>query len=224
MTTKTITLKASDGHEFAAYEAVPDGSIQGRVVVIQEIFGINAHIRDLCDRLAAQGIAAIAPGLFDRVEGNVELDYTPDGIARGLEIRGQIDWDAVMADTQAAVDHLASGGATGIVGYCWGGTIAWLAGCRFDNVKCAVGYYGGQIIQFIDETPKCPTMLHFGEKDSGIPMPDVQQITERHADVQVFTYPEADHGFHCDQRGSYHKESSDLADTRTNPFYAANLG
>jgi len=223
MTTTTITLTASDGHEFAAYESVPDGPILGRMVVIQEIFGVNEHIRDVCDRLSSQGIAAVAPAVFDRVERDVELEYTPDGIARGLEIRGQIEWDAVLADTQAAVDHLAADGPVGIVGYCWGGTIAWVAGCRFDNLACAVGYYGGQIAEFIDEKPNCPTMLHFGEKDASIPLTSVVQIAARHAAVQTFTYPDGEHGFNCDHRGSYHEESSKLAESRSFPFYLENM-
>jgi len=223
MTTTTITLTAADGHEFAAYESIPEGPVIGRMVVIQEIFGVNEHIRDLCDRLASQGIAAIAPAMFDRVESNIELGYNPEGIDKGRGIMGQIDWDVALSDVQAAVDHFAGDGPTGVVGYCWGGSIAWLAGCRLDNVACAVGYYGGAIIKFIDEAPKCPTMLHFGEKDAGIPLPDVLQIAARHAAVQVFTYPEAEHGFHCDQRGSYHKESSALADTRTFPFQLENM-
>lgn len=223
MTSTTISLSASDGHEFAAYQALPEGPVLGRMVVVQEIFGVNSHIRDVCDRLSAQGIAALAPAVFDRVERNVELDYNPDGIARGLEIRGQIDWDAVLADSRAAVDHLTAGGPTGIVGYCWGGSVAWLAGCRFDNLACAVGYYGGQIIQFVEETPNCPTMLHFGEKDTGIPLTDVVQIAGRHAAVEVHTYPEAEHGFNCDQRGSYHQESAEAATSRTLPFILQNM-
>jgi carboxymethylenebutenolidase len=224
MTTSTITLTASDGHELAAYESVPDGPILGRMVVIQEIFGVNEHIRDVCDRLASQGVVAVAPAVFDRVERNVELEYNPDGIARGLEIKGQIDWDPVLADTRAALDHLADDGPVGVVGFCWGGSVAWLAGCRIDVLACAVGYYGGQIAEFIDETPKCPTMLHFGEKDTGIPLAAVRQITARHSAVQVFTYPEAEHGFNCDHRGSYHKESADLAESRSLPFYIEKTG
>lgn len=223
MTTTTIGLTAADGHELAAYESIPDGEVKGGLIVIQEIFGVNEHIRDLCDRFAAQGYAAMAPALFDRVEPNVELDYNPDGIARGLEIRGLIDWDPVLADCLAAVDHISAHGKAGIIGYCWGGSIAWLAGCRFDGLACAVGYYGGQIIQFIDEKPKCPTMLHFGELDTGIPLDDVQRIAGQHAAVEVFTYAEGEHGFNCDRRGSYNKASADLADSRTLPFLAANL-
>ncbi len=223
MTTTTITLTASDGHEFAAYESVPEGPILARMVVIQEIFGVNEHIRDVCDRLSSQGIAAVAPAVFDRIERDVELEYTPDGIAKGLEIRAQIEWDAVLADTQAAVDHLAAGGPVGIVGYCWGGTIAWVAGCRFDNLACAVGYYGGQIIDFVEETPNCPTMLHFGEKDTSIPLTDVVQIAARHTAAQTFTYPDGEHGFNCDHRGSYHEASAKLAESRSFPFYLENM-
>jgi len=224
MTATNLTLTASDGHELGAYMATPEGPAKGRIVVIQEIFGVNAHIRDVCDRFAAQGLVALAPAMFDRAERDVELGYTPEGIAKGLELRAAIPWEGVMADTKAAVDHLAADGSTGIVGYCWGGTVAWLAGCRYDNVSAAVGYYGGQIAEFIEETPQCPTMLHFGEKDTGIPMDDVAKITAAHSAVQVFSYPQAEHGFSCDHRGSFHQESSDLAASRTIPFFVDNLG
>ncbi len=223
MTTTTISLTAADGHDLAAYESTPDGPSKGGIVVIQEIFGVNEHIRDVCDRYAAKGFTALAPAMFDRVERNVELDYVQDDIQTGLGYKNQIDWGPVMADVQAAIDHLAAAGPVGLVGYCWGGTIAWLAACRAANLVCSVGYYGGQIIQFIGEKPKCPTMLHFGEKDSGIPLTDVVQIAGQHAAVEVFTYPDGEHGFNCDRRGSYNKDEAELAESRTTPFFEKHM-
>jgi len=223
MSSSTISLTATDGHEIAAYESVPTGEIKGRLVVVQEIFGVNEHIRDVCDQFALRGFHAVAPAMFDRVERNVELAYDQDGIAAGVGIMNQLDWDKAMLDVQTTVDHLKAGGPVGVVGYCWGGSVAWLAACRLDDVSAAVGYYGGRIIQFIDEVPKCPTMLHFGEKDTGIPLTDVLQIAGKHAAVQVFTYPDAEHGFSCNARPSYNKISSDQALARTLPHFEESL-
>jgi carboxymethylenebutenolidase len=223
MTASTISLTASDGHELAAYESVPSGEIKGRLVVVQEIFGVNEHMRDVCDQFAARGFHAVAPAMFDRVERNFERGYDQDGISAGVGIMNQIDWDQALADVQACVDHLKATGPVGVVGYCWGGSVAWMAACRLDDVAASVGYYGGKIIQHIEETPKCPTMLHFGEKDTGIPLTDVLQIAGRHAAVQVFTYPDAEHGFSCDARPSFNKISSDQALARTLPHFTEHL-
>ena len=135
----------------------------------------------------------------------------------------KITWDQALADVQATVDHLKAAGPVGIVGYCWGGSVAWIAACRLPALAASVGYYGGKIIQHVDEVPRCPTMLHFGEKDTGIPMADVSQIADRHSDVQVFTYPDAEHGFTCDARASFNKASADQALTRTLPHFEAHL-
>ncbi|MBT3791054.1 MAG: dienelactone hydrolase family protein [Alphaproteobacteria bacterium] len=223
MSTATITLTAADGHEFAAYESIPSGDIKGRLVVVQEIFGVNEHIRNVCDRFAERGFHAVAPAMFDRAERNFEKGYDQEGVGAGVAIMNALDWDKALADVQATVDHLKSDGPVGVVGYCWGGSIAWLAACRVNNVAAAVGYYGGKVIQFIEENPKCPTMLHFGEKDTGIPLTDVVQIAAKHAAVQVFTYPDAEHGFTCDARASYNKISSDQALARTVPHFTEHL-
>ena len=211
------TLKASDGHELAAYEAIPEGTQRGSLVVIQEIFGVNVHIREVCDKFAGEGYSSIAPAVFDRVEPGVELGYTPEDIERGRNFMGQLSWRNTMMDVEAAADALAGDKRPGIVGYCYGGTVTWVAACRLD-LTCAVGYYGGGIIDFVDESPKCPTMLHFGEQDAGIPMSDVKEISGKHPEITVHTYAEAEHGFNCDRRASYHETDAKLALERTNAF------
>lgn len=218
----TITLTAEDGHRFEAYEAAAAGTARCGLVVIQEIFGVNGHIRSVCDAFAAEGYTAIAPALFDRAERGVELDYDEDTFVRGRELRAEIGWDQAVLDAKAAAKHVRPLGRVGIVGYCWGGSVAWLCACRL-NLSCAVGYYGGHIVQFNDERPGCPTMLHFGERDAHIPMTDVEAIRAQHPDVPVHVYP-ADHGFNCDQRSSYDPTSAKLARERTLSLLAEHLG
>ena len=168
----TVTLDAEDGHRLDAYEAPAVDTAKGGLVVVQEIFGVNDHIRGVCDSFAAEGYTAFAPALFDRTERGVELGYDGDTFARGRALRAEIGWDHTVLDVKAAAGRLAPAGPVGVVGYCWGGSVAWLAACRL-SLACAVGYYGGHIIEFNDERPRCPTMLHFGERDSFIPMADV---------------------------------------------------
>lgn len=222
---ETISLTARDGHQLGAYVARPEGATKGRLVVIQEIFGVNIHIRDVCDGFAADGYTAIAPALFDRVEPGVELDYDGDGVDRGRDMRGEIGWEAVVNDMEAARAHIAAEGAgpLGLVGYCWGGSVAWVGALELD-FACAVGYYGGQIIEFNDREPKCPTMLHFGEVDAAIPLDDVEKIRAAHPKVPVHIYEGAGHGFNCDRRGSYNEEGSRIARVRTMAFFAEHLG
>ena len=220
---ETLTLTASDGHEFSAYRADPAAAPRGGLVVIQEIFGVNSHIRSVADGFAADGYAAVAPALFDRVERDIELAYDPDGIAAGRGIRGQIAWDDALADITAAVAALP-GMKVGVVGYCWGGSLAWLAATRVAGVAASVGYYGGQINDFRDETPRCPVMLHFGTEDASIPMNAVEAVTAAQPDVPVHIYEGAGHGFNCDQRGSYHAEAAATARERTLAFLRENVG
>ncbi len=217
------TLTASDGHNFAAYTTRPSGAAKGGIVVVQEIFGVNIHIREVCDGLAADGYVATAPALFDRVERGVDLDYTPEGIGAGREIMQTMDWDKSMADVKATSASLKGEGKIGLVGYCWGGSVAWLAACR-DSLDCVVGYYGGRIPDLLDEKPACPTMLHFGDKDASIPVEGVEKVKAAHPEVTVYRYAEAEHGFNCDHRGSYHAESAKIARERTMAFFADNLG
>ncbi len=215
------TLTSADGHTFDAYEV---GEGTKAIIVVQEIFGVNPHIRSVADRAAAAGYRAIAPAFFDRVETGVELDYTPEGIGAGVGYASKLNWDDTMADVTATIEHLRAGGVTsiGIVGFCWGGTTSWLAASKV-AIDAAVGYYGGGVIGMIDETPKVPTMLHFGALDAHIPLDGVAKVAAAHPDVPVHIYDDADHGFHCDARASYHAESAALAWDRTLEFFATHL-
>jgi len=194
------------------------------VVVIQEIFGVNNHIREVCDGYAKEGYIALAPALFDRVGPGIELGYEGDDMTRGIEIAmGKLEMPNTMSDVQAAIDYLANDGKVGVVGYCFGGLLTWLNAANANNVACASGYYGGGIAKSLDQTPKVPTILHFGELDAHIPMPDVTAIIDAHPEVTVYTY-EADHGFNCDHRASYNEAAATLARRRTLDFFAENLG
>ena len=213
-------LTAADGHTFGAYEAHPDGA-GAAIVIVQEIFGVNPHIRSVVDRYAALGYRAVAPALFDRVESGVELDYDGAGIDRGRELAGRIKWEPAMTDIAAAVAHVAPTGPVGVIGYCFGGSLAWRSAHELP-VAAAVGYYGGQIHELNDLDPEAPTMLHFGELDHAIPLDHVDAIAAAHPDVQVYVHPGAQHGFNCDARGSYDPISAAVALGRTIEFLVAN--
>jgi carboxymethylenebutenolidase len=218
-----LTLTAADGFILGAYRADPTGAPKGALVVVQEIFGVNSHIRNVADNFATLGYVAIAPAIFDRASPGIELGYDQPGIDAGLEARAAIPIDSTLADLQAAIDAVKDVGKVGIVGYCWGGTLAYLAAGKLTGLAAAVGYYGGQIASsFLDVEPKVPTMLHFGEADHGIPLADVQKIIDRYRDMPIHVYS-AGHGFNCDQRGSYDKPSAELALTRTLEFFHQNL-
>ena len=218
-----ITLTCKDGQKIAAYVARPAGAPQGAVVVLQEIFGANQHIRNVADLYAREGYLAIAPSLFDRVEPGVELGYTGDDPKRGVAIRSQTELPKTLLDIEAAVEAVKAAGKVGVVGYCWGGTLAFASAVNaVPGVAAAVGYYGGGIAAMADKTPKIPLMLHFGETDHSISMADVEKIKAAQAGVPIFVYP-AGHGFNCDERASFHKESADLARSRTLEFFARNL-
>lgn len=218
-----ITLKASDGHEFAAYVAQPDGAPRGGIVLIQEIFGVNSHIRGVCDRFAADGYKVIAPALFDRVERGVETGYSPDEVAAARELKARMNWDSPLLDIRAAAD-LLSGLKTAVVGYCWGGSLAWLAATRLDGFAAAVCYYGGQINDFRGESAKCPVMMHFGTEDASIPMEAVAAVRAAQPEATIHIYESAGHGFNCEQRGSYDAASAATARQRTMAFLAENIG
>jgi carboxymethylenebutenolidase len=220
---QTLTLTAADGHRLAAYRADPDGAPRGGIVVIQEIFGVNGHIRGVADGYAAAGYVALAPAIYDRFERGVELGYDDDSITRGREIRAEVGWDGPMQDLAAAVAALADVGKVGTVGYCWGGSLAWLTATRLD-VAAAVCYYGGQIVPYKDEKPRCPALMHFGDQDASIPLTDVDAIRAAQPGVPIHVYPGAGHGFNCDQRASFHQESSTLALQRTLAFFGEHVG
>ena len=218
-----IDLTAADGFRLSAYRADPEGAPRGALVVAQEIFGVNSHIRSVCDGYAADGYVAIAPALFDRYERGVDIGYTPTDITRGRELKALAKADAALLDVAAARDEVAGAGKVGILGYCWGGYIAWIAAARVAGFACAVPYYGGGMTDAIAEQPKCPVMAHFGERDSMIPVSGVKALAAAHPSAQVFIYP-ADHGFNCDQRGSHDAASAELARERTLAFLRQHIG
>ena len=221
---KPFTLTASDSFKLGAYRADPSGPAKGGVVVIQEIFGVNHHIRAVCDRLAGEGYAAVAPAVFDRQQPNFETGYSPDEIADARKFVANPDWSAMMRDTQAAIDAAAQDGPVGIIGFCMGGTIAFLAAARLNGLSAAIGYYGGQIAKNVDAKPKVPTQLHFGEKDASIPMSDVETIKQkRGGDCEIYVYPDAGHGFNCDERGSFNETAAKVAWRRSIAFLQAKL-
>ncbi len=216
-------LTAADGFVLSAYRADPDGRPRGGLVVVQEIFGVNSHIRSVCDGYAADGYVAVAPALFDRYERGVDIGYTPPDIARGRELKARAEIDAALRDVAAARDALAAIGKVGVIGYCWGGFVAWMAASRLAGFACAVPYYGGGMLDAVGEKPKCPVMAHFGEKDTMIPAAGVRELAAAHPDAQVFLYP-ADHGFNCDQRTSFDAQAAALARQRTLQFLRQHLG
>lgn len=219
----TLTLTAADGHKFAAYLAQPEGRPKGGVVVIQEIFGVNDHIRAVADDYAAQGYLAVAPALFDRVGPGIELGYTEADVARGREVRRQVKNEDALLDIAAAAETVRSAGRIVAVGYCWGGTLAWLTATRIDGFSAVASYYGGGVGGFASETPHCPVMLHFGENDHAIPITEVDAVREAHPTLPVHVYP-AGHGFNCDHRASFEPKSAEIARERTLAFFAKNIG
>lgn len=218
-----IELHPEGAGTIAAWRADPAGKPHGGIVVIQEIFGVNAHIRAVTDRFAAEGFLAVAPAIFDHVERGFDVGYDPDSRARGMAVVGKVDFEQVLRDTAAAIDVAKEGGKVGIVGYCFGGTVAWAAAARLPGLSAAVGYYGGRILSMRDLKPKAPVMLHFGERDQHIPIAEVKAFAAARPDIPVHVYP-ADHGFNCDHRPSYDGPSATLAWTRTLDFFGENLG
>lgn len=219
-----IELTAADGHRFGAWQANPDGPSRGGIVIIQEIFGVNAHIRSVTESYAADGWTAIAPALFDRVRRDIQLDYGPEDIEAGKEVMAKIPIETALMDVGAAIAALeAEGLKVAVIGYCWGGTLAWAAACRLGGLSAAVSYYGGGVPDMADEQPNCPVQLHFGEQDHAIPMDGVEKVRAAHPDLPLYTYP-AGHGFSCDARGSYHAESARLARERVDAFLDDHLG
>jgi len=220
---KMIELTAGDGHKLSAYRAEPKGKPRGGLIVVQEIFGINSHIQSVADGYAADGYLAIAPAFFDRAQRGVDLGYSQADIEVGRTYIPKMNWDNVIKDAAAGRDNVKSEGKVGIVGYCWGGTVSWMAAARLAGLACAVCYYGGGIPNNAGEKPKCPVMFHWGETDQSIPIDAAKKAAAQHPSAQSFTYP-AGHGFNCDQRGSYHAESAKLARTRTLEFLRKHIG
>lgn len=220
---RSIVLKAADGHQFGAYRADPEGPAKGGVVVIQEIFGVNRHIRSVADRFAAQGYATIAPQIYDRYEPDIELGYEADDVQKGRDIRVEVGFDNPVKDIAAAVSALKDEGhRVATVGYCYGGALAWLTAARISSLDAAIGYYG-TAAAFKDEAPTCPVMLHYGDLDEMIPSSDGAMLESLYPGVQSFVYP-AGHGFNCDLRGSYHRDSAERALERTMAFIQEHVG
>ena len=214
-----IELVAADGHALRAWKATPDAPSRGAIVVVQEIFGANTHIRSLCDRYAAQGWTAVAPSLFDRaVAAAPELGYGPQDMAQGRELKARVGDDAALLDLQVAIDHVAAlASKVAVIGFCWGGTLAWLAASRLKGLHAAVAYYGTNIAGHLNALPQVPVLLHFGEHDTHIPQEHVRQIAAACPQAELHVYP-AGHGFNCDARAAFHTASAELAASRTERF------
>lgn len=224
-----INLTSADGFGFSAYVAQPEGTPKAAIVVLQEIFGVNSHIQSVTDRFAAQGYLAIAPATFERVKTGVELGYTDADMTTGFGFKTAVDalpGQGVMPDVQAAIDYAArtSGGKVGIIGFCWGGLLTWRAACMLEGLSAAAPYYGGGMTaeDEIARAPKCPVMAHFGDQDHWIPLEGVTAFSKAHPEVEVHVYA-ANHGFNCDQRGSFNEAAASLARERTLAFFAAKL-
>ncbi len=223
-----IDLTAKDGTTFPAYVAEPAGKPRGAVVVLQEIFGVNSHIRSVADGYAAEGYLAVAPATFHRVKQGVELGYTEEDMKAGSALKAAVEAlpaPGVLQDVQAAVEYAAKAGKVGIVGYCWGGLLTWRAAAKVTGLSAAAPYYGGGMTTAQESAlaPKVPVLAHFGNNDHWIPLDTVEAFKKAHPDVEVHVY-ESGHGFNCDQRGSYNAESAKLAKERTLAFFAKHVG
>ena len=220
-------IKSGDGFELGVYEAQPAGAAKGAVVVIQEIFGVNKHIQEVTDGYADAGYHAIAPKLFDRAEPDIELGYEGEDMQRGIDLAfNHTDRAKALADIQAAINHVAGNASTakvGVVGYCFGGLMTWLAACELQGVGAASAYYGGGVAGELEREAECPVMMHFGDQDAHIPLTDVDKVRAAHAAVEVHVY-KADHGFNCDHRASYDAASAAQARERTLDFFANHIG
>jgi carboxymethylenebutenolidase len=214
------TIMARDGHEFQAYLSPPPGKPRGAIVVLQEIFGVNSHIRAVTDGFAKEGYTAIAPALFDRIRRGIELGYSPAEVQEGRGYVQQLKLDETLKDLNAAVAVVKHSGRVGTVGYCWGGALSYLSAAELP-IACAVVYYG-KVVNFLDRKPRCPVMYHFGTRDESIPLSDVEKIKAVHPQGIFYEY-EAGHGFSCDQRPSFDPEAAALAHERTLGFFARHL-
>ena len=213
---------ARDGHEFGAWLAAPAGTPRGAMLVLQEIFGVNEHIRGVADRYAAAGYLAIAPALFDRVQRQVELGYSPEDAQRGTGLRIQVPIEQALLDIGAALRVVRHAGKVGVVGYCWGGMLSWVCASALE-VQAAVGYYTSRVWEQIGRAPACPVLLHYGRNDTGIPLPEVEKLQARYPAAEVHLY-DAGHGFACDARASFDAASAGLAWQRTLAFLHAKIG
>lgn len=219
----SATLHASDGHTLSAYAARPASQPIAGLVIIQEIFGVNAHIRSVADGYAKDGFLAVAPALFDRIEPGIELGYEGADVQTAMSLMPKLDADKAVTDVAAAIDYAAkeTGKKVGVVGYCWGGSIAWLAATRL-HPNASVGYYGGQIGKYAAEKPNCPVMLHFGRQDAHIPPAVAEAVHAANPEVEIYWY-DAGHAFNCDVRPSYNAAAAKEARERTLAFLKKHL-
>jgi carboxymethylenebutenolidase len=219
---ENITLKSPlDGFEFSAYRARPTDARRGGLLLVQEIFGVTDHIRELADSFAAEGYETIAPAFYDRLERNFAADYSQEAIAKGVQYSQATPWDQVAADAQAAIDALAP--PVFVTGFCWGGAATWLAACRCTGLSAAAAFYGRRITELKHEVPRIPTILHFGKTDASIPMERVEEIRAAHPELPIYLY-DAGHGFVSDRRADYEPDSARLARLRTLAHFANNGG
>ena len=218
---KIIELDTTDGQHLNAYLAEPGGASKGGIVVVQEIFGVNAHIRSVADRYAQAGYTAIAPAVFDSAEKGVELGYDQAGMQKGLDLVGKVGFDKALACVQTAAKAVAGAGKVGVVGYCWGGSIAYLAAIRLGLP--AVSYYGGRNVQLVGEKATAPLLFHYGLKDAHITEADREAVRAANPTAGFYVY-DADHGFNCDARASFDAASAKLALERSQAFFARHLG
>lgn len=223
-----IDLRSADGFTSPAYVAQPAGKPRGGVVVVQEIFGVNSHIRSVADGYAKDGYLAVAPSTFQRVKPDVQLGYSQEDVQAGAALKAAVEGlpaPGVLPDLQAAIDHASQAGKVGVVGYCWGGLLTWRAACLLNGVAAAAPYYGGGMTSEAEAArqPKCPVMAHFGDHDHVISLESVEAFKKKHPEVEVHVY-RAQHGFNCDQRATWDPEAAKLARERTLAFFAKHLG
>ncbi|HWH81381.1 MAG TPA: dienelactone hydrolase family protein [Burkholderiaceae bacterium] len=228
MPSSTVTLTAADGFKSTAYLSEPAAPPRGAIVVLQEIFGVNSHIRDITDGYAAAGYLAIAPATFDRIERDIQLGYTPDDVTRGSRLKAAVEAlpaPGVLQDIQAAVEYVAKAGKVGVVGYCWGGLLVWRSAEKVAGLSAAVAYYGGGMTVGDEPArrPAVPTMAHFGDQDAHISVESVKAFERAHPEVEVHLYA-ANHGFNCDQRGSYNAGAAATARERSLYHFGKHIG
>ena len=216
-----IEITAKDNHQFSAYISQPSGKPKAGIVIIQEIFGVNAHIKEVTNLYASKGYLCIAPSLFDRIEKNVTLNYDETGVKKGRNLKELCDKNA-LKDIEACITVVSSAGKVGVIGYCWGGSLSWRIGCEASNLSASVCYYGGDIPKLKNLKPNCNVLTHFGELDKGIPIKNVKIFKKKRPEVLTYTYP-ADHGFNCNQRNQFNKNCAEIALDRTLKFLERNL-
>jgi len=218
-----LELTASDGHRLGAYQAAPEASPRGGIVVIQEIFGVNSHIRSICDRLAAEGYLAVAPAIFDRYQRDFETGYSPEEVEQAKTLLPGFQMDKCLLDVAAAQESVAEAGKTGLVGFCLGGSVAYAAAAQMQGFSAASCFYGGMINKFAAREPHCPVQFHYGADDASIPAENYNAVREARPEAEFYVYENAGHGFNCDQRGSYAPEAAAIAWQRMLEFFGRNL-